>query len=270
MRNTVNELCIAVNMLFALIDLCNIVLESNLKNNKSRFIRQSKYSAVLQQLQKEEQLKTDFANFLHDDLLQDILSVKNMLTKAHHPEVQEILTETLEQLNTTIRKQMQDYHPVILKNLTIRENYQNLLDAISQSFPQQNIDVSFECADTLFLVEPYNIFVYRLIKELLTNVYKHSDGNHVWITLSLENNMMQNTVADNHMITLCIADNGTASATCLTSADTTKHKGIFSITEQLHSLDGTITFSDNTPHGIRIQIQIPMKGELSYEYFVSR
>lgn len=283
--NTLYELCITINILFALIDLCSIILEYNLKNGKNSLIRQSRYSAVLQQLQKEEQLKADFANFLHDDILQDILSVKNMLPKAHRPEVQDILVETLDHLNTTIREQMQDYHPVILKNLTIRENYQNLLDAVSQSFPQRNIAVSFDCSDTLFLVEPYNVLVYRLIKELLTNIYKHSDGNHAWLMLSLDNNIIKNNVVQNivtknnslqktitksNMITLCIADDGTANTACLTSTDTTKHKGIFSITEQVHSLDGTIALCDNTPHGICIQIQIPMKGELSYEYFVSR
>lgn len=188
LNNPFSELCIAVNMLFALISLCNIILEYNFKNSPGSLFRQSRYSAVLQQLQKEEQLKTDFANFLHDDILQDILSVKNMLPKAHRPEIQEILVETLDHLNTTIREQMQDYHPVLLKNLTIRENYQNLLDAVSQSFPQRNIDVSFACADTLFLVEPYNLLVYRLLKELLTNIYKHSNGNRAWIILSLEKN----------------------------------------------------------------------------------
>ncbi len=274
-RNTLSKLCIAVNMLFALIDLCSIILGYNLKNGKDSLIRQSSYSASLHQLQREERLKTAFANFLHDDILQDILSVKNMLPKAHRPEIQAILAETLDHLNTTVREQMQDYNPVILKNLTIQENYQNLLDAVSQSFPQRNIAVSFDCSDTLFLVEPYNILVYRLLKELLTNVYKHSDGNHAWIMLSLENNIIENkavqkTITDHNMITLRIADDGTANAACLTSTDTTKHKGIFSITEQVHDLDGTITLRDNTPHGICIQIQIPMKGELSYEYFVSR
>lgn len=263
MGNTLSVLCITINMLFAMIYLCNIVLGYNLKKGDSSLISQSRYSAALQQLQKEEQLKTDFANFLHDDILQDILSVKNMLTKAQRPEVQELLAETLDHLNTTIREQMQDYHPVILRNLTIRENYQNLLDAVSQSFPQRDIDVSFECADTLFLVEPYNIFVYRLLRELLTNIYKHSGGNRAWITLSLETNT-------NDIIALRVTDNGTASAASLTSVNSTAHKGIFSITEQVRNLGGTITLSDSRPHGICIQIQIPMKGELSYEYFVSR
>ena len=100
-------------------------------------IKESKYHVALQQLQREEQLNLEFANFLHDDILQDLLSVKNMMKKADRPEVQKIITETLDNMNTYIREQMQDYHPTLLPKLTIKENYQNLLDGISQSFPNR-------------------------------------------------------------------------------------------------------------------------------------
>lgn len=45
---------------------------------------------------------------------------------------------------------MQDYHPVILQNLTAKENYQNLIEAVAQSFPQRNIRLSFDCPDNFF------------------------------------------------------------------------------------------------------------------------
>lgn len=181
------------------------------------------------------------------------------MTKVHRPEVQNIIVETLDSLNIHIREQMQDYHPVILKNLTVKENCQNLIDGISQSFWRRNIRVSFECAKDLFLVEPYYVLVYRLLKELLTNVYKHSDGNRVWITLTQEHGR----------IGLGVSDNGTADASCLMLADKTKHKGILSVTEQVNALEGKILISNNTPHGICIRITIPMKGDVSYQYFVS-
>ncbi len=253
------EMFIAVNVLFAFIYICNIILGYNLKQGKSKIIRESKYNTALQQLQKEELLKTEFANFLHDDVLQDLLSVKNMMTKSHRPEIQKIIIETLDNLNIHIRKQMQDYHPVILKNLTAKENYQNLIEAVAQSFPQRNIRLSFDCPDNLFLVKPYSLLIYRLLKELLTNVYKHSDGNQVWIKLTLKNNIIK----------LFVNDNGTAKADCLTSADKAKHKGIASIAEQLKSIQGSMVISDNLPHGIYIQITIPMKGDIAYEYFVN-
>ncbi|VIF75945.1 sensor histidine kinase [Clostridioides difficile] len=257
---------IAINVLFMLIFLCNIILEFNLRDEKNKVVKNSKYTFALEKLQQEEQLKTEFSNFLHDDILQNLLSIKNMMSKSYRPEVQDIIYETLNNLNTCIRKQMQDYHPVILKNLTVKENYQNLIESVSSSFPQKNICVSFKCSDTLFLVEPYDILIYRLIKELLTNVYKHSNGSHAWIALALEKNIIK----------LNINDNGVKNTSfkmpldiTKITFDTIKHKGIISIKEQVENLGGTISISDNIPHGVCVQITIPMKGDVSYKYFVS-
>ncbi len=260
LKGSYGEFIIGMNLFFVLVFLCNIILGQNLKKGDNLVIKESEYNSALKQLQQEENLKTEFANFLHDDVLQDLLSIKNMMGKAQRPDVQEIITHTLENLNILIRNQMQDYHPVILKNLTTKENYQNLIESISLSFPQRNIFTTFECSDTFFLVEPYDTLTYRLIKELVTNVYKHSDGNRVWITLLQERGIIK----------LNVSDNGTTKVNCIDSVDITKHKGIFSIKEQVKTMEGFVTISDNIPHGICIQITLPMKGDDSYKYFVSR
>jgi len=253
-------LFIMLDALFSFLYACNIALDFSFKRGQNRIIKESRYHVALQQLQREEQLNLEFANFLHDDILQDLLSVKNMMKKADRPEIQKIITETLDHMNIYIREQMQDYHPTLLPKLTIKENYQNLLDGISQTFPQCNICISFECADSLFLVEPYNIFVYRLLKELVTNVYKHSTGEKAWITLT----------QDHGIIMLNVSDNGTANADVLLSADRLKHRGLAIITERLNDMDGSVTISNNHPHGICVQIILPMKGDVSYQHFVSR
>ena len=253
-------LFIMLDALFAFLYVCNIALDFNFKKGHNKIIKESKYHVALQQLQREEQLNLEFANFLHDDILQDLLSVKNMMKKADRPEVQKIITETLDNMNTYIREQMQDYHTTLLPKLTIKENYQNLLDGISQSFPNRNIRVSFDCSDSLFLVEPYNIFVYRLLKELVTNVYKHSTGEKAWITLT----------QDNGIIILNVSDNGTVDAEVLSSADRLKHRGLAMITERVKDMDGSVTISNNHPHGICVQTILPMKGDVSYQHFVSR
>lgn len=253
------ELFIAVNTLFAFIYICNIILGRNLMLGKNELIKKSKYNDALRQLKQEEALKSQFAHFLHDDVLQDLLAIKNMAAKAHKPDVQDIIIKTLDNLNKHIRKQMQDYHPVILNSLTAKENYQNLIEAVAQSFPEKKIVVSFDCSDILFLVEPYHVLIYRLLKELLTNVYKHSDGNRAWIMLSQENGIIE----------LYVSDDGTACTDSVLTTDSTTHKGIAAITEQVNSMEGSIVFSDNTPHGICVQIVLPMKGDDSYQYFIS-
>ncbi len=253
-------LLIMLDALFAFLYVCNIALDFNFKHGQNKTARESKYHAALQQLQREEQLNLEFANFLHDDILQDLLSVKNMMKKAGRPEIQEIITETLDHMNAYIREQMQDYHPALLPKLTIKENYQNLLDSISGAFPHRNVCISFDCADSLFLVEPYNIFVYRLLKELVTNVYKHSTGEKAWITLT----------QDNGIIMLNVSDNGTADADVLLSADRFNHRGLAMVTERVNDMDGSVTISNNHPHGICVQTILPMKGDVSYQHFISR
>lgn len=253
------ELILAINGFFSFLYLCNIILGLNLKQGKNQMLKESKYQEALRQLQQEELLKTEFANYLHDEVLQDLLSVKNMMTKMNRPDIQEIIIETLEHLNTNIRKQMQDYHPVILRTLTAKENYENLMEAITLSFPQRSIIVSFDCSDSLFLVEPYHILIYRLLKELLTNVFKHSDGNRAWVMLMQENGIIK----------LSVSDNGSAHADCLHTKDKAKHKGIAFIAEQVNHMEGTMLILNNIPQGICIQITIPMKGDVSYQYFVS-
>ena len=221
---------------------------------------ESKYHAALAQLQQEEQLNLEFANFLHDNILQDLLSVKNILHKSTRPDIQKIITGTLDNMNTYIREKMQDYHPVLLPKLTIKENYQNLLAYISQIFPGRNIHTVFDCPDSLFLVPPYDIFLYRFLKELVTNVYKHSTGKKAWITLMQEN----------EMITLCVKDNGSADANSLSATDLSKHRGLALNTDRVRNMGGTVQITSNFPHGICVCVNLPMKGDVSYQYFISR
>ncbi|MCM1144977.1 MAG: ATP-binding protein [Blautia sp.] len=154
---------------------------------------------------------------------------------------------------------MQDYQPILLPKLTVKENYQNLLAYLSQSFPQHSVRFTFDCPDTLFLAAPYDIFIYRLLRELVTNVYKHSTGEKAWITLT----------QNDGIITLQIEDNGSADAASLLSADLSDHRGLSLLTNQVNAMNGTVSITNRFPHGICIQITLPMKGDVSYQYFIS-
>lgn len=65
-----------LNLLLALIFFCNILLGENLKHKKNIAAEPGRYALALDRLKQEENLKTEFANFLHDEVLQDLLSVK--------------------------------------------------------------------------------------------------------------------------------------------------------------------------------------------------
>lgn len=249
---------IGINSLAVIFYLCNILRERDLKTGEHRAEKESQYHAALQQFLQEESLKSEFADFLHDEILQNLLSLKNLLGKAEKPEIQSLMSRTLENLNTHIRKEMQDYHPVFLKKLTPKENLSNLIEHVALSFPQRKLNCRFTCEPSLILPEPYNIMICRYLKELLTNVYKHSTGDTVSVTLTERNSV----------IYLKINDNGTGEKNCEITGEGIRHKGIASIREQVHKMEGSFQINSG-PNGFCVEISMPMKGDVSYQYFTN-
>ncbi|MCU5445719.1 ATP-binding protein, partial [Bacillus cereus] len=146
-----------------------------------------------------------------------------------------------------------------LKTLTLKENYRNLLKMIQKKYEMKHVNISFTCNDDLFLVEPYHLVVYRILKELVTNAFKHSNCSKLHL----------HVVQENGEIKLIVKDNGKGLTT--TEADILNgHKGLNSIKEQLFLLHGKMTISNSNPSGLCITIIIPMKGDDSYKHFINR
>lgn len=217
------------------------------------------YAHNIIQLLKEEELKKDFSNYLHDEVLQDLLSIKNMMKKSDRQEIREMIIKILSNLNLSIREQMQEYHPTILKTLSLKENLHNMLVMLKQTSGLKNIEISFACSDELFLVEPYNLVVYRILKELVTNALKHSKCSEIKVLVAQEKGEIE----------LAVEDNGIGlKSTEQPTRDF--HKGLPSIQEQIFLLNGKMILTENKPSGLCVTIHLPMKGENSYEYFISR
>ena len=217
--------------------------------------RQHFYAYSLEQIKREENLKKDFSNYLHDNILQNLLSIKNMLCKAEQPEIRRLLLDTLAELNASIRFQMQTYHPNLVKSLTLKENIQNLLDSMEEN---HSANICLDCDKDVFLVEPYNVLIYRMIKELVTNALKHSSATTIDVLLMQENGR----------ITLKVTDNGIGFKPFTYKSGS--HQGLASIGEQVSLLDGTMNIQPATGGGTAVVISMPMNGGDSYENFVGR
>lgn len=217
--------------------------------------RKNFYAYALAQIRREEALRKEFSNYLHDDVLQDLLSLKNLVRKADRPDVQQILYDTLGKLNTSIRAQMQGYHPTMPKTMTLKENIQTLLDSLAEN---TNTSILLHCNDTLFLVEPYNYIFYRMIQELLTNALKHSEASRIRVLLMQEH----------EIITLKVSDNGIGLQPDFCPGP--GHRGLSSIQEQVSLLNGKIEIHSAPQSGTQISVTMPMRGEDSYESFISR
>ncbi len=266
MKFSVAETFLILHSMIAFILIYSILLYSHTKKHLSlsnfentSFLQSNFYMHSLKQIKREEDLKRDFSNYLHDEVLQDLLSVKIMMNKSECPDVRNLIVQALENLNFSIREQMQEYHPAMLKTLTLKENLQNLLDSILETRSNKDFRISFDCDDKLFLVEPYPLIVYRILKELTVNALKHSQGSCLNVTLLQEKGQIE----------LIVQDNGIGMA-ATPHTDGKAHKGLSSIQEQLALINGSMKIELVQPNGLRIIVQFPMKGEGSYAYFIGR
>lgn len=216
------------------------------------------YQYSLSRMRREEELRKEFSNYLHDNILQDLLSVKNLAAKADKPEIRKLISDTLEKLNQSIRRQMQHYHPAFLKSMTLKENILSQIDAVCSGFRGHTCKVSFDCDDSVFLVAPYDTILCRIIQELTVNALKHSQGKNLQIILIQEKGSIYLKVEDDGI--------GFEREEC----DGISHRGLASIQEQVSLLDGNIKVRSVPGGGTEIVITMPMRGEGSYENFISR
>lgn len=227
---------------------------SRSENNASEAVP-SFYEYTIARLKHEEALRKEFTNYLHDDILQDLLSMKNLVRKAGQLDIQQLLEDTLRKLTSSIRSKMQAYHPKLLKNLTFKENLQSVLDSITND---SDTLIALDCKDDIFLVEPYTMLICRFARELAVNALKHSHATRIDVRLQQENDM----------IILQVSDNGAGFST--PPEDHSIHHGLASIQEQVSFLNGKMTIKENPDGGTNVSIFIPMKGDESYASFVGR
>ena len=214
------------------------------------------YGYSLSQLKREERLREDFSNYLHDEILQDLLSIKNLAGKAERPEIKKLIAETADGLNRSIRARMESYRPTLLRSLTLKENMQNMLDTLSADYGEKVGKIDFICEENIFLVEPYNVMVYRILRELVTNALKHAQAAEVIAELSQQKGK----------ILLEVTDNGTGFEQ--EEYRHQSHRGLNSILEQVSMLGGTMQIRSGKGAGTRITIAMEMKGEDSYQSFI--
>lgn len=238
-------------------EMKQIILSGNHRSFK--LIEKSFYMNNILQIFREEEMENDFSNYLHDEVLQDLLSIKNIIHKSDKPEVKEIIVKTLDNLNNSIREQMQEYHPIMLQTLTIKENFNNLIDMIKETYLRKNIMVSFVCDDNLFLIQPYNLIIYRMLRELVTNAFKHAKCTNLQIFLCQKKEEVE----------LVVEDDGVG-LEHKDKIDIIAHKGLASIEEKVRLIGGKIIITSREPSGLHVNIKITMRGDNSYEYFINR
>lgn len=200
----------------------------------------------------QEQERKRLSRELHDDLGQvliaHMLRLQNL--RAEIPAVSESIIKELESLITdtsqTINKMRllaQDMRPTMLDTLGLKTTLQNHCREYSI---RTGLPVTLEI-DEKFpeLSDIYSITLYRFLQETLTNVLKHSQANHVWVELTL----------DEAEIAMTVQDNG--KGFLMDEKATAKGIGLTGMRERLMLVGGTLIVTTAHGKGTIISARLP-------------
>lgn len=220
--------------------------------------------------QKEELYKEQVADFLHDEILQDAIYIKRELLDHYKISADDKVFKIANKMISKTRGQISLYKPHINYEISLAANYYNLIKSLKNRFGIDNILVDFVCDNKLFLSSPYDLIIYRMIHELVTNIFKHSKGEYSIIELKVKNNIISLNVTNygdylgnGHML------NTDSRGLKIIKRETDRFEGTLSISSSIDS-DALIDkdMSDNSI--VNIKIEIPIKGDITYEHFINR
>jgi len=231
-----------------------LVEETNL-----RMLAQNRQLAQ-QLIQLQEQERRHLARELHDELGQCCVAIKvdaasiAQSTRDRLPVAYasaRAIAETAEHLHDVVRGILLRLRPAGLDDLGLTASLQLLVESWSQ---RHAIACAFAAEGKLDgFDEVTNIALYRTVQESLTNIAQHAHAAHATVTIRRS----PAGASGGDCITLTIADNGAG----IRMDSIRNGLGVLGMSERVHALGGSLSFSLDPAGGTRIEAVLPVPAE---------
>ncbi|GCE36180.1 sensor histidine kinase [Rhodococcus sp. USK10] len=197
----------------------------------------------------EERERRQLAEHLHDGPLQNVLAARLDVEEAleRHPDAQLDAAETaLRETAAQLRSTVTTLHPQVLAQLGLTAALRELADLFSR---RGEIEISVSLDD---VVHPdCQELLYRVARELLTNVTKHAGAKKVELALTRAGGRT----------TLTVADDGTGFDPAVVPERVAQgHIGLASHIVRVESLGGTFDVTSSPGSGTRVVVTVPDAG----------
>ncbi|WP_036303805.1 sensor histidine kinase [Methylomicrobium agile] len=209
---------------------------------------------AVQLIDLQEQERRDLARELHDEFGQCLAAINAVAASIIHtaerecPELIEEATRIVrisEHMMTHVRSLLGSLRPAEFDELGLAASLNSMIAGWNKHGAgkiRYESNISGDCGT---LPEPQAIALFRIAQECLTNSAKHSAANHVEVTL---------TVAEERA-TLTVRDDGIADTLPFPEGPGI---GLLGIRERVAALQGQLTLSIAEPHGLKIEVVLPM------------
>lgn len=193
--------------------------------------------------------KRKLTKHLHDDVLQNILGVKNIISVMEgSDDKKELLNSSLEEIITSLRNEMQDLYPSFLSVVSLSISFYNLIDRLNDLY-NTSIDFHLNLQNDEDMTYNEKLCIYQIIKELFTNVYKHAEAKNIHIDLKVDNNQIRLYFSDDGQ--------GIEWQKFLEKEKSNQHLGILTIQQEMLFLDGQLDIDTEAGKGFTVNIVYP-------------
>ena len=201
-----------------------------------------------------------WARELHDETLQDMASLKMILSTARrsddHTKVDRILDQAIEQLTlgiSSLRQLITDLRPPILDEAGVQPALEHLverLSLISDLDVRMNVDLAYDSGRRSFRLAPIvEDALYRVVQEALSNVVKHAGATTVDVSI----------VETDDRIDIRIADDGVG----IGDQHNTSGFGLMGMQERIELIGGSIAIDSSASGGTGIRASVPVTPDLN-------
>ena len=204
--------------------------------------------------EREDERKA-LARELHDQIIQDMLSVNYRLEEIENVEVSLLLQQEIESIRHMIRSMVGELRQLCgdLRPPSIEHHgLSAAVDSFAHEWAERNdIELQLEIDPALGrLPETIELSVFRIVQEGLNNIRKHASAKHVRLSL-------QRTSAANLLVRLEDDGQGLAAPVDLASLSVQKHFGLVGISERVALLGGLMSIESSNSNGTILQVEIP-------------
>lgn len=233
--------------------LAEIALQKNVRQIKKYQLKLKKLNTELTLTEERERRR--IAENLHDSLGQTLSLAYIQLSSISDikltEEVSHVISNTSELLNKAIaesRSLTYDLSPPILYELGLIAAFKWKLEQVSEKHGIKTILTGGD--QKIIIQKEFNIFLYRIVSELITNVIKHASAKLIKLTIHKGRNYYYITVKDD----------GIGLKKQFDKKNITKGGfGLLSIAERLDTIKGQFKIETDKDGGTKATVAIPSK-----------
>lgn len=225
-------------------------LSTSIFDHKKTHYTDFEKSVFLNEIDLSEKYQSFIAHYLHDEVLQSVLSIRqSVYQKDDLQAIRDSIEHAVEEIESSIRKKMLEWESSHIPEQSLKESVGELAQKLVIMYDKV-LFVKMDIPDSLDLPVSFQQFLFRSIRELLVNAYKHSDASIINVSLDLTSTN----------IYLSVEDNGSGTKNSIDFQNEKTHNfGLYSIYQQTYALDGSMSLFENEEAGFSVHLSFPLE-----------